>query len=252
LESVVTANLQRATSLRQSILQKAFSGELVVPEMADEVQLGLAGIPSNVIDIRGLLKNRAALDAYILINSPYDKYLGRTKMEKENHFAEFEAEIHLGRNALRDAAGPVDISSRLAVEEEAKKQNWYSVVKYQRGNGKIRYEYVAGKNIAAAIPIAEKFMGSRKQAMDRLIKLLKPLNTDQCSIIATLYAAWNDLRLLGRVDSDSDQTIIKESSDNWHPKKKEISLTDWNWGLNWLRKNNMIPKGRGKPILPRK
>ncbi len=29
LESVVTANLQRATRLRQSILQKAFTGELV-------------------------------------------------------------------------------------------------------------------------------------------------------------------------------------------------------------------------------
>lgn len=28
LESVVTANLQRATRLRQSILQKAFTGEL--------------------------------------------------------------------------------------------------------------------------------------------------------------------------------------------------------------------------------
>lgn len=29
LESVVSANLQRATRLRQSILQKAFTGELV-------------------------------------------------------------------------------------------------------------------------------------------------------------------------------------------------------------------------------
>ena len=29
LESVVTANLQRATRLRQSILQKAFTGELL-------------------------------------------------------------------------------------------------------------------------------------------------------------------------------------------------------------------------------
>jgi hypothetical protein len=28
LESVVTANLQRATRLRQSILQKAFTGEM--------------------------------------------------------------------------------------------------------------------------------------------------------------------------------------------------------------------------------
>lgn len=31
LESLVTANLQRATRLRQSILQKAFTGELSLP-----------------------------------------------------------------------------------------------------------------------------------------------------------------------------------------------------------------------------
>jgi hypothetical protein len=32
LESVVTANLQRATRLRQSILQKAFTGQLIYEE----------------------------------------------------------------------------------------------------------------------------------------------------------------------------------------------------------------------------
>ena len=32
LESVVTANLQRATRLRQSILQEAFGGKLVITE----------------------------------------------------------------------------------------------------------------------------------------------------------------------------------------------------------------------------
>jgi type I restriction enzyme S subunit len=249
LERVVSANLQRASSLRQSILQKAFSGKLVKPEASSSIQLGLAGIPQNVLDIQDIIKNRAAIDAYILANSPYNKYLGRTKMEKENHFLEYEAKIPLGRLALRDAAGPVDIGSRLAVEDEAKNQNWYSVVKHQMGGGKIRYEYVAGKKIAAAIPIAETFMGDRKPAVDRLIKLLKPLNTDQCSVVATLYAAWNDLLLLGK--HVSDQTIITESSDNWHHEKKKIPIAEWNWGLNWLRKNNLIPNGRGKPIPPK-
>jgi hypothetical protein len=115
--------------------------------------------------------------------------------------------------------------------------------------GKTRYEYIAGKNIAAAIPVAEKFMGDRKQAVDRLIKLLKSLNTDQCSIAATLYAAWNDLLLLRR--PISDQAVIKESSINWHREKQKILLSDWNWGLNWLRKNNIIPQGRGKPVPPK-
>ena len=35
LESVVSANLQRATRLRQSILQKAFTGQLLTADNAD-------------------------------------------------------------------------------------------------------------------------------------------------------------------------------------------------------------------------
>jgi type I restriction enzyme S subunit len=35
LEAVVSANLQRATRLRQSILQKAFTGKLLTADSAD-------------------------------------------------------------------------------------------------------------------------------------------------------------------------------------------------------------------------
>ncbi len=40
LESVVTANLQRATRLRQSILQKAFTGVLIRAQIAQFTKLG--------------------------------------------------------------------------------------------------------------------------------------------------------------------------------------------------------------------
>jgi hypothetical protein len=36
LEAAVSANLQRATRLRQSILQKAFTGELLTADNADD------------------------------------------------------------------------------------------------------------------------------------------------------------------------------------------------------------------------
>src|SRR5579884_1352420 len=226
-------------ALLPSILDKALKGELF-SEVRIEAQLGLAGIESTIIDIQPLLRQKAALSAYFAHKLRFDSHLGHVKMEKLDQFAEAECGLNLGRQPQAMAAGPADIRSRNAVEEEAKKQKWYSVVKHQQPAGQSRYEYVIGPQIAEAIPIAEKFMGHKKQAIDRLITLLKPLDTHQCSVIATLHSAWNDLLRLQRPVSDD---AVIQASIRSHKEKKGIPMKDWHWGLDWLRKNDMVPQG---------
>jgi type I restriction enzyme S subunit len=75
---------------------------------------------------------------------------------------------------------------------------------------------------------------------------MRPLDTKQCEIAATLYAAWNDLLIAGKTPSDDD--IITEARDNWHPSKATISLDHWRKGLEWLRTSKLIPCGTGKPV----
>lgn len=211
------------------------------PPSQSQFDMGLPPLPEGDI-----IEFRAALDTYVLSQLPFDKQLGRTKMEKVSHFLEFDCGIDLRRDTKRNVAGPVDFPSRLNVEEKARALKWFTTVEHKAPGGKTRIEYIREKRFGEAIPIAEKFMGDRKPAVDRIIKLLKPLTTDECSILATLYAAWNDLLLLRR--PVSDEAIITESTVNWHPEKQKISSRDWNWGLDWLRRNNLIPRGRGKPI----
>ena len=73
-------------------------------------------------------------------------------------------------------------------------------------------------------------LGKRVAEVDALLKLLLPLDTRQAEIAATLYAAWNNLLLLGA--SPSDEDIVYETRENWHTSKLKIEREkfsrDWN------------------------
>jgi type I restriction enzyme S subunit len=243
LERDIRQNAQEAKaqleSLFSSLLDLIFNGKFISKDI-EEIQLGLSGIPANIIDVSRLLRQKAALSAYFVYQSGQDKYRGRVKMEKFDQFVEAECGLDLGRTPQALAAGPADMASRESVEAEAQKNGWYSVQRFNDSNSRTHYEYFAGKNISEAISIAEKFMGDRKPAVDRLIKLLKPLNTHQCSVIATLHSAWKGL-FKTQTPVSNDRIIA--ASIHSHPEKQKISMADWNWGLNWLRTNNFVPKG---------
>ena len=87
-------------------------------------------------------------------------------------------------------------------------------------------------------------LGERAPEVDALINLLLPLNTRQAEIVATLYAAWNNLLLLGR--SPSDEDIVYEARENWHPSKLEIEREKFFKALEWMRRQGLVPVGRGR------
>jgi hypothetical protein len=107
-------------------------------------------------------------------------------------------------------------------------------------------KYVPGPRILQALPIAKRTLGTHKSAVDALIELMRPLDTTRCEIAATLYAAWNDLLLAGKVPTDDK--IVHEARENWHPKKLRIPLERWKRALDWMREHHLVPRGTGKPV----
>jgi hypothetical protein len=188
---------------------------------------------------------RAAFDAYVVHVLAGDENLGRTKIEKITHLTEYHCEVDFEREPVRDAAGPVDYVSRRKVESLAQKQGWYSTV---NAVSRLGVEYVPGPKILDALPIAERTMGVRKTAIDALLELMRPLDTTRCEIIATLYAAWNDLLLNGT--NPTDEQICHEARENWHPKKLRIPLERWKRAIDWMRAQHLVPKGTGKFVRP--
>ena len=186
---------------------------------------------------------RAAFDAHVIHALADDENLGRTKIEKITHLTKYHCGIDFEREPLRDAAGPVDYHSRRKVESLARKQGWYSAVDAENRWG---VKYVPGPKILEALPIAKRTMGTHKAAVDALIELMRPLDTARCEIAATLYSAWNDLLLAG--DTPTDEKIMYEARENWHPKKLRIPLERWKRALDWMREHNLVPRGTGKSV----
>jgi hypothetical protein len=192
---------------------------------------------------RGIFYRRAAFDAYVINALSQDPNLGRTKIEKITHLAEYHCGIDFERTPVRDAAGPVDYTSRLKAESLGRKQGWFFVVSSDERPGK---KYLPGPNFNKALAIAERTLGCRKNAADSLIRLISPLDTRACEVVATLYAAWNDLLLTGV--SPDDAQITSEAREHWHPEKLRIPLATWATALHWMREKQLTPTGRGKPV----
>jgi type I restriction enzyme S subunit len=122
LEAMVTANLQRAVRFRQSILQKAFTGELVGQETEE--------LPANVVRLPKAAEvhapnshfARVLLSGEIVHRLHDEPTFGRIKHQKIFHLCEHIAQIEeIHGQYHREAAGPLDNKLIYANEAELKK-----------------------------------------------------------------------------------------------------------------------------------
>lgn len=79
--------------------------------------------------------------------------------------------------------------------------------------------------------------------VEKLIELMRTWSTERCEIFSTCYAAWNDLMIAGT--SVSDDLIVREILENWHPAKGRIPEQRWRSALGWIRSNGFVPTGFG-------
>ena len=280
LELTITTSLQQAEALRQSILKKAFSGQLVAQDVNDEpasvllarikaeraVQTGIAKprqperiqpqpVPakSNVIPFPVTLANISTTDLHAGIlarayqhheHTPkYLAYFGHVKAEKIAHLVEAHLGIDLGREPIKAAAGPNDYPHLKKVESRAQKANWFNVRQRKDGDG---YIFTKEHGFDTLLGKTAQALGDHAAAVDELMKLLLPLNTRQAEIVATLYAAWNNLLLLG--GTPSDEEIVYEARESWHDSKLEIERAKFFRGLEWMRQKGLVPAGKGRYV----
>jgi type I restriction enzyme S subunit len=109
-----------------------------------------------------------------------------------------------------------------------------------------RVTYSASEALALRANEAISFLHKQKADVDRLLGLLAALDTKKCELIATAYAAWNDLLIEGKTPNDKD--IIHEIRRNWHKTKEAIPDARWFWALRWLTHNQIVPNGRGRAV----
>jgi type I restriction enzyme S subunit len=284
IEQNIKESLGKAEALRQSILKKAFEGNLLTAQELAECEKATDYEPASVLLERikaeqnkstakpskkkafqplvvakvetSVVKVSADIHGGLIAkvvklheeNPASIDNLSHIKCEKIAHLVEYHLHIPLGRQPVKDAAGPDDYPHLKKIEHRAKMANYFAIQKRDIG-----YTYSSAKNSDKAI---EKFQstlsGVKSKMLDDLIALFLNFDLEISEIIATTYAGWNNLILNGNA-SPSDEEIVYESRENWSERKLKIARERFFKAIEWMRKNEIVPTGYGAVVpFPKK
>jgi type I restriction enzyme S subunit len=222
---------QRISSLaetKQAILQKALSGELS---------------KASTIDIRRDTALVIALAYERHKRSNRDKSFRHTKEQKILHVVEAEAKFNLGRQPIRDAAGPNDFRHMLNAEEWAEGKRYFRISEHGTG-----YRFQPLSRFSEFLDSAKSIDPTTRKKIEHVIDVFIPMDAQEAEIFATIYAAWNNLLIEGRAPTDDE--IIRAAREDWHPNKLSIPRAKFVEGLREVRMAKLIPQGQGKFVPP--
>lgn len=258
IEKQVVANVRRAARLRQSILKRAFEGKLVPQVATDEPASALlerirrqreqaAESPAGANgkapstkrkDTREGFFRRGAVVTYIVKRLSSDPSFGRTKLEKILHLTQTHLSFPLDLEFKRHAAGPFD-EVIYKLEGAAKKNGWFET----RSRPRYGVTYHPGPKADDLSQRAVAYLGETQSGLDQLLDHLAKMNTDQAELLATTYAAWNDLLIDGR---PADEDAIIAEVYGWDESKKKFSRPQIIKCIAWMNKQGYVPTGQGQ------
>ncbi|MGV3628900.1 MAG: restriction endonuclease subunit S [Betaproteobacteria bacterium] len=241
LESIHRRKLAALDDLKQSLLHQAFSGALTA-KAGQSVVVPLRPKMSATDLHAGILAIAFQFHEEPGCQHPF----GHVKAEKVAHMVEAWLDVDLGRNPLKDAAGPNDFRHLIAVEHRAEKVGYFTF----KGSEAKGYRFSKGRGFDTLVIKTREALGDKCVDLDRLCGLIARMNTRQAEIFATTYAAWNNLLL--DQQPVTDEHIVFEARDNWHPDKLKIPEDSFFKAIAWMRAEDLVPTGQGKRVVERK
>lgn len=239
VEAEVDANLQRAQALRQSVLQRAFSGKL----LAGKNQLTLPYRAGSVEPVSVVI-------ASLLIAANHDQpTFGRVKLQKLLHLAIHHAQVEAANEEFeRRQAGPLDMRMLLGVIKRVDDLGWF---RETARAGKLPdekiYSYAALTKADEYRQHLDVLKTEQLSAIRDLNKLMRNWSVPDCELFSTVYAAWNDLILWKHEPTVA--AITKQVRDCWTESKKKFSPETIAETVEKIKRLGYEPKGFGRPTL---
>lgn len=184
---------------------------------------------------------RSSIGCYAINKLATAQYFGRTAAAKVMYLAQAHIGLDLDLKPEREAAGPLD-TWIYDFERQGQERNWFEVNEKTLANGRKKTEYRCLSALSEPAAKAEALMTlDQKAEFDRLIYALADKTTEEVEIIATLFAVWNDFLIDGAQPTNTQ--IISDVRENWHERKARFTPAELDRWLNWLRRENIIPRG---------
>ena len=238
MEDIYRKHLTALAELKQSLLQKAFAGELITA-LAEPTA---PAANDNFATPQGTAQ-MIAFAYWLHKKQSRDKSYKRIKAQKCLHNVESIAGIDLGRQPMKHRNGPHDEAHMSRAEDWAREQRFFEFVQSTSGPGKDfkklgNYDAMWAETVTATKTIAA--------ALERAIDPLIPMDMEKAELFATVHAAWNNLLQNGA--AITDDAIVKEARDDWHPDKLKIPEHKFRDTIRIIKAKNMEPDGSAKYV----
>lgn len=168
---------------------------------------------------------------------------GRIKLHKIMFLAQAHANIdELDGHYRRHAAGPYDEAMVQNVESELRDGGFYDAIS-DTSSGRERIVFNELEHAGQQHKDLQAAIGGRLLELQRIVGLLADFDTNDSEAIVTLYAVWNDALHDG--ETPDDARIIRGVRHEWHKAKLKFSEHRLQTWLDWMRRNDLVPRGSG-------
>jgi type I restriction enzyme S subunit len=192
------------------------------------------------------VRNCSDVDRTILaghiINMCNTEDFRRVKFQKLLYLVEHTFQLNMNSDYLRKAAGPYDGSMIKQIEQKLQQYNFYRIPQEQTDNRRVYYIPLSYSE--SLDDLFKQNFRHEYEKIDAFLNVFRQLSWDQCEIIATLYAVWNNRIIKGQLITDE---LLKADFLAWDSNKQRYEHRILK-ALQWMKQNKVIPIGWGKEI----
>jgi len=236
LRTNIDQKLLALTELKQSLLHLAFTGKLTAQK--SRVRMSANDdwtTPESAAQILAFSHSR-----HVALRRTAN--FGHVKAQKMLHSVEAIGGLDLGRQPIRDAAGPNDFGHMRRAEAWAKQQGFFEFIERATGG----YDFRPLANYRQLVTEAKQRFDNAPAAVKRAVEILVDMDSDWAEIIVTTHAAWNNL-ILDQA-TITDDVIVYAARDGWHPSKLRHDKSRFYDALRFLRNESLEPNGSAKRV----
>jgi restriction endonuclease S subunit len=238
LSTIAEQKIAALAELKQSLLQEAFAGELTATVATAPAQSANDNFatPQFTAQVIAFAHRRHE-------QKQKQRTFGHVKAQKTLHLVESVGGIDLGRQPIRDAAGPNDFQHMLSATDWAAQQGFFAFT--PRANG-VGYDFNKLANYDACMTDAVAAIQPVATEVTRAIDLIVETDSTYAELIATTHAAWNNL--IRDQDEITDDAIVLAARDNWHTSKLQHDPSRFHDAIRFIRTNAIVPDGTAKYV----